>query len=221
MRLMVPVLIVAAVVAVSGRAPSAQAPDAQTVAGAWELNSWLTDSSDQIVQAIKTDLRTNDLDLFTPPAAPEEGERGRGGRRNPIQPQRQSHERALLKPDEQQKIQSLLDIARLPAVSLTIAQDGGKVTITDPVRGSRTFQANGVKEPQKFESGVLDATTRWEGPQLITDYDVGHGNALRFSYMIVPPSNVLLIRISVQLPGNAAAPFVIKHVYDKGTAAKH
>lgn len=202
------------------RPASAQAPDPHNLSGQWQLNTWLSDPGDEIDQELRSDLGPADAsDIF---AAPEQGARGAmGGRmgRRGSQPRGGSRPDAKprVSPEDQKRLQSVLDLVRQPAATLAITQGDGSITLADPVRGSHTFQVNAATQKQSFGSGEIESTTRWEGPQLITDYDAGHGVMLRFSYMLVPPANELLVRISVMMPGNQAAPFTVRHVYDRAS----
>ena len=219
--------VVAAVVATLVVAPALVARsagphdvDPRNISGTWVLNTWLSDPGDQIAQEIRADL--GPPNLFDISGAPDRGRiivRDALGTPREVERGGSASKRPLLNADDNQRIKSLLDVVQLPATTLTISQSTDGITIADPVRGMRTFATNGSRQKQAFDSGTLDATTRWEGPQLLTDYDARHGVAVRFAYMAVPPDNHLLVRISVRMPGEDVAPYVIRHVYDRTPAS--
>ncbi len=205
----------------------AAAPDQNTrnIAGTWTLNTWLTDGGDQIHQEVSADLGpSNRYDISGMPEQARPVARDAMGRRvhggmDPIRPTSGDAPRALLTADDHLRLKSLLDSVELPATTLTITQASSGITVVDPLRGTRTFLPNGEKQKQSFDSGTIESVTRWEGPQLLTDYAARRGVSLRFSYMLVPSDDHLLVRISVLTPGDEAAPYVIRHVYDRAKSA--
>lgn len=195
--------------------------DSHDLSGTWTLNAWLTDPGEQIERELTADLGPPNQheiagdDRAEPPRRPRDA-MGRGGMDRPRTTIGSAPAKALLNADDNRRIQSLIDAVRQPAVTLTIAQDGRGITIAD-LRGSRTFPTSGTKQEQPLDTGTIAASTRWEGPQLVTDYDVRRGVTLRFSYMLVPEGDHLLVRISVLTPGGEPAPYVIRHVYTRAT----
>lgn len=211
-------LIATLVIAPAGRAafgaPNGIEP--RNLSGTWTLNTWLSDPSDQIERELFADLGPrNQFDVAPDaPDQPHPATRDAMGRRRGMDPGAASP-KALLNADDNKRIRALIDTVRQPAVTLTISQTNDGVTIADPVRGTRSFVANGSKQKQLFDSATLESSTRWEGPQLLTDYQVRRGVSLRFSYMLVPDGDHLLVRISVLTPDGEVAPYVIRHVYSR------
>jgi hypothetical protein len=55
----------------------------------------------------------------------------------------------------------------------TIAQTPAAITVTDEQQRARTLTPTGKREKQTVGSASLDVATRCEGPQLVSEQDLG------------------------------------------------
>ena len=193
------VLIVAALVganqSVSGR-----------LAGSWRLNTYLSDSPAQIAQAIRfdTDEARWRSDVGRRPAKGSDA-------RNEEQKEEQKD---ALAPEDRKRLKEFTDAVQFAPTRLTISEDGSDVTLTTLSRGVQTLHVTGKAESLKTDAGTVKRTAEWEGPTLIVTYDLGRGGTLRYTYLVVPTTGQLLVRIGYQRPSGEAGPFEIRLVYD-------
>jgi hypothetical protein len=98
---------------------------------------------------------------------------------------------------------------------LSIAQTPAAITVTDQQQRVRTLTPNGKREKQTVGSASLDVATRWEGPQLVSEHDLGGGRLVRYTYSIVPTTKQLLVRIAIDRTAGFPGPFQIRLVYNR------
>lgn len=131
--------------------------------------------------------------------------------------------RSQQSPEDRQKMQELMNDVRRPSATLTISHNDPSLAITDAQDHTRVFQTTGKKDKHQFESGTVDSTTRWDGNKLVTEYDLGNGRKVRYTYSLVPATKQLVEQITMDGgPGGNArngrgAP-TIKLVYDSAKA---
>jgi hypothetical protein len=208
-------IVLTAQTATSGRAPTASAT--ADLSGTWTLDTYLSDKPAQVAAAIRTDLGQRDSSLF--PERPTGGRFGRGsGRRGQPSPPGPAGTSTPPNAEEQRALDDITAAVRYPPPTLQISQTDTSVTLADPQGRSRTFQTNGKREQQLFESARADSTARWEGPQLVVDFDLGKGRKMTYTYAVVPTTRQLLVRIVFEPAPNQPAPFEIKYVYDRAPA---
>jgi len=191
-----------------------QAPPVD-LSGTWTFDLYVSDNPQQVAAAIRTDLGSgaNELSLFD--GSGEGGRGGRGmGRRN------RSPEEADRRPtppsaDEQRTIDTITQMVRYAPPTLRVEQSPTSVTIGDPQGTSRTFQTNGKREPQQFDTAHADSVAQWEGPQLVIRFDLGKGRQMTYTYSIVPTTRQLLVRVAFERAPKEPGPFEIKFVYDR------
>jgi hypothetical protein len=56
---------------------------------------------------------------------------------------------------------------------------------------------------------------RWEGPQLVSEQDLGGGRLVRYTYSIVPTTKQLLVRVAIDRTPGFPGPFQIRLVYNR------
>jgi len=122
-----------------------------------------------------------------------------------------------LSAEDRARLQDLANEARAPSPSLEISHSGATIAITDAKGRTRFFQTNGAKDKHQLESGTVDSTTHWNGDQLVTEYDLGSGRRVTYTYTVVPTTRQLVIRIRMDGPqsqsgGTRAS--AVKYVYD-------
>ena len=116
---------------------------------------------------------------------------------------------------EQQVPDAITRPLRYPPTTLRISQSDGSVTIADEQGQSRTFQTNDKREPQTFETARADTTARWEGPNLVIDYDLGKGRKMTYTYSIVPTTHQLLVRVGFERAPKDPGAFEIRFAYNR------
>ena len=187
------------------------------LAGSWRLNTYLSDSPAQIAQAIRFD---------TDEARDDRAGQGRasGRRRGDVgrlpaegsdarKEEQKEEKKDALAPEDRKRLREITDAVQFAPTTLTISEDRGDVTLTS-ARGVQTLHVTGKAESYKLEAGTIKRTAEWEGPTLIVTYDLGRGGTLRYTYLVVPRTEQLLVRVGYQGPSGEAGPFEIRLVYD-------
>jgi len=197
-------------------ARSQPATPAVDLSGTWTLDTYLSDNPEQVAAAIRIDLgQSGGNQLFGGGGGGGFGGYG-GGRRGGGNPRgTPSNGRNTLTPEEQQRIDEMTAIARIPRTTMTIAQTPTSVTFTDQQGRATTLQTNGKKEKQSLDSLSIDATTRWEGPQLVTEYDLTKGRTMRCTYSLVPTTKQLMLRMAFERGPGQPGPFEVKQIYNR------
>jgi hypothetical protein len=195
--------------------PAAVASQAPVdLSGKWTLDTYLSDNPEQIAAALRIDTGQGGGEaLFGEAGAAGAFGRSGGGRRGSgrggdVQSRQPSA-------DEQKRIDELTQQLRYPPTALTIAQSPAGVTLTDDQNRAQTLAPTGRREKQTVGSATLDVTTRWEGPQLVSEQDLGGGRLLRSTYSIVPTTRQLLVRIAIDRTPGRPGPFEIRFVYNR------
>ena len=122
--------------------------------------------------------------------------------------------RSTPSPEEQRAVDAITHPLRYPPPTLQIAQTAAAVTFAEGPNQARTFQVNGKREEQVFDTARADSTARWEGPQLVIAFDLGKGRKMTYSYSVVAPTRQMLVRVRFERAPNQPSPFEIKFVYD-------
>jgi hypothetical protein len=120
-------------------------------------------------------------------------------------------------PEQQKTLDALTDELRKPSSTLLVSQDDASLAMTDAQGHTRVFQINGKKESHQLASGTVDSKTKWDGDRIVTEYEVGNGQKVQYSYSIVPNSGQLLEQILFE-GGEGRKQQPIKHVYDPAPA---
>jgi len=204
-----------AAAALSPRA-HAQSPGAVDLSGTWTLDTYLSDSPEQVAAAVRLDLGIGAVNRAPNDATSGGGQRGygRGGYRG----QGQTPPRQDLTPEEQARLDEVANTVRYAAATLTIAQNGSSVTFTDARGGARTYQTNGKKEKQTFGSATVDAAARWQGPQLVIETELPRDRHMTTTWSIVPTTKQLLMRVSLGRGTLDMGPLQVKQAYNRSTS---
>jgi hypothetical protein len=202
-----------AVTAILAALSIASAPAPVDLSGTWAFDTYLSDNPGQVAAALRADLGRTDFSPFG-----ESSDRrgfGRGAGRRGQQTPAASNRASAPSEQEQRALDAVTAIVRYPPLTLRIAQTDAAVTIDDAQGQSRTFTTNGKRETQMFDATRADSTARWEGPQLVADFDLGNGRKMIYTYSIVPTTRQLLVRVAFERAPNQPGPFEIKFVYDR------
>jgi hypothetical protein len=184
------------------------------LSGKWTLDTVLSDSPEQIAAAIRIDVGQGGGE--SPLGESGSGGFGQGnGRRRGAEPRSSGAQNRQPNAEEQKRIDELTESLRYPPTALTIAQTAAAITVTDEQQRARTLTPNGKREKQTVGSTSLEVATRWEGPQLVSEQDLGGGRLVRYTYSIVPTTKQLLVRVSIDRTLGFPGPFQIRLVYNR------
>jgi len=196
---------------VLGAHSNAQTPATVNLAGTWTFDSYLSDNPQQVAAAIRADLGQTESTLF---GDPMEGSRyGRGGYGRRGQPPQGAGRTTPPSAEEQKTIDALTQPVRYPPTTLRISQAPDSITLGDQAN-AQTLQTNGKREPQVLDTVRVERAARWEGPQLIVDFDLGKGRKMTYTYSLAPTTHQLVVRVTFERAPNQPGPFEIKFVYD-------
>ena len=193
---------------------SAFAQSPVDLSGKWTLDTVLSDSPEQIAAAIRIDVGQGGGENLFGESGGGPAARGTVGRRGgePRSGNGRNHQPSA---EEQKRIDELTESLRYPPTALSIAQTPAAITVTDQQQRVRTLTENGKREKQTVGSASLDVATRWEGPQLVSEHDLGGGRLVRYTYSIVPTTKQLLVRIAIDRTAGFPGPFQIRLVYNR------
>jgi hypothetical protein len=170
-----PLSIIFAATAVPHAAPVARAT-APTIAGAWVLNSALTQRPQEIGFG---------SDWARSQGGGDGGARSGGGRSrrggsggSAVGVPAIARESA----DDGTRVQQLTAEARTPPSRLTIIQENTDVSIADDQGHARTFRPDGHLQELTIGTVALPTTARWDGASLVVTYDVETARQLRYTY---------------------------------------
>jgi hypothetical protein len=108
------------------------------------------------------------------------------------------------------KVDEFTNEAQNPSPVLTIKQTESDVTLIDFQGRIRTLHATGQKQTQQLSSSTVESATRWDGPRLVTEYDLGSGRKVTYTYLLEQPKRLLVL---VKFESRGAAP-IVREVYD-------
>ena len=194
----------------------ARGQGAVDLSGKWTLDTVLSDSPEQIAAAIRLDVGQGGGENLFGESGGGGAARGTGGRRGGG-PRSTSGRNPQPNAEEQKRIDELTESLRYPPTALSIAQTPSAITVTDEQQRARTLTPTGKREKQTVGSASIDVTTRWEGPQLVSDEDLGGGRLVRYTYSIVPTTKQLLVRVAIDRTAGFPGPFQIRLVYNRDT----
>jgi hypothetical protein len=133
---------------------------------------------------------------------PSAGGAGRGGGGGPDQFQ--------FDDKKDPRIDELTNEAQNPSPLLTIKQTDSDIRFVDSLGRIRTFRATGQKQTQQLSSGTVESSARWDGSRLVTEYDLGSGRKVIYTYVLAQPKRLVVL---VKFESRNAATLVTE-VYD-------
>jgi hypothetical protein len=204
--------VLAIVAAVTGRAQTPK--PAVDLAGTWTLDTYLSDSPEQVAASIRFDLGPEGFGAFS--GMPERRARGMGRRGQPSGGE-QGGSSAAPNPEDQRALDNITAAVRYPPPTLQITRTDTSITIGAAEGQSRTFQTSGRREQQMFDDTRADSTARREGPQVVVDFDLGKGRKMTCMYSIVPTTGQLRVRVRFERAPNDPGPFEVKYVYNRAS----
>jgi len=182
--------------------------------GTWSLDVHLSDHPEQIARAIEFDTGEFTRDTFGRGVESRGGTGGRaGGADRSGREWRPPTDR--MSPEDRKLLAEITRPVQFPPPTLAIAHGERTVTITAGQAAPEALRTDGKAEKYALETGTVNRTAAWEGPQLRVAYDIGRVGTLTCTYTIVPTTRQLLIRVNIErLPGEPG-PFEIKLVYNR------
>ena len=219
---MIIVLGAACTAAARAQAISAETPN---FAGTWTLDWYLSDSPQQVAEALRIDTGQRGDEAFGEGpqrggtgGAGNGGRAGRGGFGGVGPGGAPGAGRSRMSAVDQKRLQELTNAVQFPPPAMTISQTATDITIAPQGGVGRTVRTDGTREKYQLAAGVVDRTATWEGPQLSVVYEIGHSGRLTYTYRVVPTTKQLLIRINFERD-HTPGPFEIKLVYDPAPKA--
>ena len=137
------------------------------------------------------------------------GGRGFGGG-NRRQGQAAGNERrdtrgAALTDDERVKLRDVAAFVKTLGSLIIEHTDHSTFTISDGQGRAHLFPTDGTRTPQTFVTATLDSVTKWDGPHMVTVFTVGPTHDLVFTYILVPATKQLALRIHLEESGRVRA----------------
>ena len=132
------------------------------------------------------------------------------------------HGAAVLTVDERARLRDLADYVKTLAPVMTIEHsDHSTFTVTDGRGRSHLFPTDATKTTQALATTSTDAVTTWDGPHMVTVYTIGPSSNLVFTYILVPATRQMALRIQLEEAGRSRADVPeLKLVYKLTSAPK-
>jgi hypothetical protein len=220
--------LVIALVTVQTGAPRAQtASDVPNLAGAWQLDSYLTDNPEQVAAALRIDTGSmGSAETASRGDNSGGGGYGRGGRRGGLgggSGRRggglgNGREQSGMSAQDRSRLDHLTEMLRYPPSTLTISQTEKEIVIRAAEDTVRTIHPNGKSEGIKLDGDNIDQKATFEGSRLRVSYSIGHAGTLIDTYRIDPVSRQLVISANFAREHEVTGPFEIKLVYNPAPA---
>ncbi len=208
--------LVAVALGVAALRPAAAcAQDSSPLAGVWTLNRSLSDLPREI--GFNVDWLPPSGDAGQPSGSNASSGRGRrgssgsGGSRSSAGPNSVPRESS----EDARRLQFVTGEARNPPTRLMVVDTPGAVTITNELGQSRTLHPTGRPESIEIQGVPFVATTKRDGDQLVTVYDIEQGRTVRYTYS--HSSNPSQLVVEVQFLEKGAADKA-RRVYAPGVA---
>jgi hypothetical protein len=83
--------------------------------------------------------------------------------------------------------------------------DHSTFTVTDTAGRSHLFPTDGTKTPMALATATVDSITRWDGPHMVTVFTIGPAEDLVFTYILVPATHQMALRIRLDQSGRPRA----------------
>lgn len=140
------------------------------------------------------------------------GGRGFGGRSGGSRPARPAagdnttrDGESAVTADERTRLRELTDYVK-GFTSIVIAHsDHSTFTVTDAQGRSRLFPTDGSKTQHALATTTVESTTRWDGPHMVTAYTISPTRELVFTYILVPATKQMALRIKLEDSGRQRA----------------
>ncbi|MCU1383454.1 MAG: hypothetical protein JWL71_2151 [Acidobacteria bacterium] len=108
---------------------------------------------------------------------------------------------AALADEERVRLREVTTFVKTLGTATIEHTDHSTFTVTDAQGHAHLFPTDGTKTPQTFAAAALDTLTKWDGPHMVTVFTIGPTHDLVFTYILVPASRQLALRIQLEESG--------------------
>ena len=112
---------------------------------------------------------------------------------------------AALTEEERLKLRDVAAFVKTLGSLVIEHTDHSTFTISDGQGRAHLFPTDGTRTPQTFVTATLDSVTRWDGPHMVTVFTIGPAHDLMFTYILVPATKQLALRIHLEESGRPRA----------------
>jgi hypothetical protein len=112
---------------------------------------------------------------------------------------------STLTPEERALLSEIADYVRTLTAIAIEHTDHSTFTVTDAKGGARLFPTDGTKTPVALATRSVDSVTKWDGPHLVTVFTIGPAEDLVFTYILVPATKQMALRIRMDESGRQRA----------------
>jgi hypothetical protein len=133
------------------------------------------------------------------------GRGGFGGRRSAGGDESRGRFGTTVTPEERARLKEFADYVRSFSTLTIEHTDHSTFTVTDTTGRSRLFPTDGTKTPTALASSTVDSVTKWDGPHMVTVFSIGPAEDLVFTYILVPATKQMALRIRFDESGRARA----------------
>jgi hypothetical protein len=107
--------------------------------------------------------------------------------------------------DERTALREIADFVKALSSIVIEHSDHSTLTVTDALGRARLFPTDGTVAQHAFATATVETTTTWDGPHLVTRFHVGATRDLVFTYILVPATRQMALRIALDDSGRARA----------------
>jgi Ni/Co efflux regulator RcnB len=108
-------------------------------------------------------------------------------------------------PEERALLTEFADYVRTLTAITIEHTDHSTFTVTDAKGGARLFPTDGTKTPMALATRSVDSVTKWDGPHMVTVFTIGPAEDLVFTYILVPATKQMALRIRMDESGRQRA----------------
>jgi len=112
---------------------------------------------------------------------------------------------SALTADERTRLRELAEYVKGFTSLVITHSDHSTFTVTDAQGRSRLFPTDGSKTQHALATTTVESTTRWDGPHMVTAYTISPTRELVFTYILVPATKQMALRITLDDSGRQRA----------------
>jgi hypothetical protein len=101
-----------------------------------------------------------------------------------------------LTPLEQQRLKALTSMLKSAASKLVISHHDPDFVVNDADDHTQFFQTSGTKNENYVGTMTVTSSTQWEGPRIVTRYEISSRLTLAYTYTLLPKTRELVLRIA-------------------------
>jgi hypothetical protein len=98
-------------------------------------------------------------------------------------------------PDERTRLQALTDQLRKGSATLVVSHHEPSFVINDAQDHTLFFQTDDTTNDHEIGVGTISSTTHWEGPRLVTEYNLSSRLKLVFTYTLLAETKQMVLRV--------------------------